>query len=263
MSNSQILKALNEEIFACKSVIKNCRSRISVLPKGSLRVSIGGKVVRYYYCKGNSQGIYISKKNCKFASDLARREKNEDAIERASGALTVLIPAQNYFETNDWRDAGSRMHPEKIKLAEDEAVTVMEKARKWEKEPYEKYEDFDSPYITKKGENVRSKSELIIANILYDNGIPYHYEQILHLRNGRHIVPDFTIFDIKNERIVYLEHFGMLSDEQYSRATVNKMNMYTENGYVMNKDLFCTFESDTFRLPTLCVEKFLVKNFAA
>jgi ATP-dependent DNA helicase RecQ len=40
---------------------------------------------------------------------------------------------------------------------------------------------------------VRSKSEVIIANLLYERGIPFRYEESLQSLDGAHRLPDFTI----------------------------------------------------------------------
>lgn len=260
---SNFLEAVNTEISACEKIVKSTTKRMNSLPKGKLRISTSGKRVNYYCCTGDNQGTYIKKKDLKLATDLSCREKNKDAFDRANGALKILVPVQKYFENHDWRNTGCDMHPEKIKLSQHDTITILEKARAWENSDYEKFETVSSPYITKKNEAVRSKSELIIANILYDRGIPYHYEQVLHLKNGQYIVPDFTIYDIKNDKIVFLEHFGMLSDSNYSFSTINKINKYVSNGYTFNIDLFCTFETQAFKMPTSFIEEFLVKKFAA
>ena len=48
---------------------------------------------------------------------------------------------------------------------------------------------------TERGELVRSKSELLIANKLHSMGIEYGYEQPLNIGEGRFRYPDFTITD--------------------------------------------------------------------
>ena len=42
-------------------------------------------------------------------------------------------------------------------------------------------------YITKKGDYVRSKSEVLLADMYYELGIPYRYEAQLCLKNGKKI----------------------------------------------------------------------------
>ena len=53
-------------------------------------------------------------------------------------------------------------------------------------------DDDMSNYITDAGERVRSKSELVIANLLYKNNIPYMYECPLKINNNT-VYPDFTV----------------------------------------------------------------------
>ena len=57
--------------------------------------------------------------------------------------------------------------------------------------PYPKTEEL----VTNNGEIVRSKSEKIIADLLFMLGIPYVYECPLDTPGGT-IYPDFTILDI-------------------------------------------------------------------
>jgi energy-coupling factor transporter ATP-binding protein EcfA2 len=68
---------------------------------------------------------------------------------------------------------------------------------------------------TERGDLVRSKSELVIANMLHARGIEYAYEQPLVLPNGRVRYPDFTIADHAQGVTFYWEHLGMLDDPGY------------------------------------------------
>ena len=54
--------------------------------------------------------------------------------------------------------------------------------------------DVQKPYPTLKGESVRSKSEVIIANELFTANISYEYEKPLYLEGyDSPFLPDFTI----------------------------------------------------------------------
>ena len=68
---------------------------------------------------------------------------------------------------------------------------------------------------TERGDLVRSKSELVIADKLHARGIDYAYEQPLVLSNGRTRYPDFTITDYARDVTFYWEHLGMLDDPGY------------------------------------------------
>jgi ATP-dependent DNA helicase RecQ len=74
------------------------------------------------------------------------------------------------------------------------------------------------------GELVRSKNEVIIANMLYQAGIPYTYEERLFAPDGSNRLPDFTIRF--NGKVYYWEHLGLLDQEDYQREWQEKSAWY-------------------------------------
>ena len=89
---------------------------------------------------------------------------------------------------------------------------------------------------------MRSKSEALLANLLYLNGIEYEYEKPLYL-NGRRIHPDFTI-QLPGGRVLYWEHLGMLGDPGYERNWSYKSRIYAENGIAEGNGLIITRDVD-------------------
>jgi ATP-dependent exoDNAse (exonuclease V) alpha subunit len=93
---------------------------------------------------------------------------------------------------------------------------------------------------TKTGVLVRSKSEVIIANILTDLGISYEYEKPLYSKTNPQDfrLPDFTI-KYEGEEF-YWEHLGMLEDPEYKKEWESKEKWYKENDYfeklIISKD---------------------------
>ncbi len=83
---------------------------------------------------------------------------------------------------------------------------------------------------TERGDLVRSKSELVIADKLFRQGIEYIYEQPLTLPNGRIRYPDFTITDHARGETFYWEHLGMLENPGYKERWERKLNEYLEAG---------------------------------
>jgi energy-coupling factor transporter ATP-binding protein EcfA2 len=83
---------------------------------------------------------------------------------------------------------------------------------------------------TARGELVRSKSEVIIANILHGLGVPYSYEQPFVGADGTTRYPDFTIDDAESGKRLYLEHLGMLHDPAYERRWAEKLKWYRDQG---------------------------------
>ena len=84
---------------------------------------------------------------------------------------------------------------------------------------------------TRKGVAVRSKSEVVVADILEGLEISYQYEQPLVSRNDPKDfrLPDFTA-SFEGD-VYYWEHLGMLSVPSYREAWDRKREWYEENGY--------------------------------
>ena len=80
---------------------------------------------------------------------------------------------------------------------------------------------------TKRGDLVRSKSEVIIANELLAQGIDrYEYEAPLDLSNGETRYPDFTIVDDDTGECYYWEHLGLLHTPDYAKRWKRKLSLY-------------------------------------
>lgn len=78
---------------------------------------------------------------------------------------------------------------------------------------------------TARGEMVRSKSEVIIADHLASKGVEYGYEQPLTI-DGVTKYPDFTIEDAEAGEVYYWEHCGMLHVPTYRRRWEEKLAWY-------------------------------------
>lgn len=81
-------------------------------------------------------------------------------------------------------------------------------------------------YESESGIWVRSKSEVIIANLLFKSGVTFAYEEHLRYGGGKHIEPDFTIN--ANGQTWYWEHLGMLGDTDYDDRWVEKKLVYRD-----------------------------------
>ncbi len=88
---------------------------------------------------------------------------------------------------------------------------------------------------TTRRELVRSKSEVIIANLLHAKGIDYRYEEPLEI-DGVIKFPDFTIEDDDTGERYYWEHLGMLSDIGYRRRWEEKVEWYKGHGISLQED---------------------------
>lgn len=81
---------------------------------------------------------------------------------------------------------------------------------------------------TENGIWVRSKSEVIIANILHRSNIDFKYEEKLYYNTNQWKEPDFTVRH--NGQTWYWEHLGLLGDEQYNENWQEKKRIYKNLG---------------------------------
>ena len=115
---------------------------------------------------------------------------------------------------------------------------------------------------TARGELVRSKSEVIIADALFDKGIDYEYEKELHLNGDGIKSPDFTIEDAESGSKFYWEHCGMMSDETYRRRWECKRMIYEKHGIVEGKNLIVSFDKSNGSIDSKEIRNLIAKYFA-
>ena len=90
---------------------------------------------------------------------------------------------------------------------------------------------------------MRSKSEVIIADLLGREKIPYRYEYPVKIKGWGKVYPDFTVLNVKKRKEMYWEHFGMMDDPEYVEKAVQKIEMYQKNGIYPGEHLIITYET--------------------
>lgn len=116
--------------------------------------------------------------------------------------------------------------------------------RDWAKEPYEKshYKPEQRRLPTSAGINVRSKSEQHIVEQLVNYGIPFRYEQVIHIGDISYSA-DFTFRDCNMEPF-YWEHAGMMNVQGYVDGYYRKINAFRGAGIVPWRNLIITYDID-------------------
>ena len=90
-------------------------------------------------------------------------------------------------------------------------------------------------HCTRNGLAVRSKSEVVIADLLYSKGIEFEYEQPLTFGDGSWKSPDFTI-NYTTGTTFYWEHLGMMSRPLYRRKWEQKLEWYRQHGVLRHEE---------------------------
>lgn len=104
---------------------------------------------------------------------------------------------------------------------------------------------------TEKKERVRSKSEKIIADMLYHKNIPYKYECPINLKGLGMIYPDFTCLRLADRKTILWEHLGMMTDPIYCQKAMKKIDIYAKNGFIQSSPNLCVHSSSSYVSPSM------------
>lgn len=187
----------------------------------------------------------------------------KDLAEKEIKALRHFI---NQYPDKQIETIYEELSPERKCLILPLLTDVQEAVKQFEEENYEQPTMYfgNLKFETEHGEVVRSKSEVIIANILHHNceDILYKYERPLNLTirgMTKTVYPDFTIINVHTGKIIYWEHAGRMDDLDYAEEFVKKMNTYVSNGLLPGRDIILTFETQGNPLDIGVVKK-IVKS---
>lgn len=246
---------MNERKKTLKSLIKKTSQAIRKAPPGRLRIK-NCPTPRYYQVTDSSDrcGKYIVKEDFPVAKALAQKAYLQQLQESAKQELNYISSLEQTSFVRP-EDVYSYLSENRKALVDPLILSDEEYAEEWQKTPYERkgFLETDPFYVTSQGERVRSKSEILIANLLSDLGIPYRYEAPLFLDDGSVIHPDFTILKAHSRKTCYFEHYGMMDDPSYLRAFMKRETAYIQNGLIPGRDVFMSFESlsDPLNMSTL------------
>ena len=245
----EIKKQLKEREEQLLKIKKEKEKALKHVPEGMLRINSYGGRTQYYHRidPKDLNGVYIKDKDLRIAQKLAQKDYDKKVLRAIEQELKAI---RKYLSSNPSKlpeEIFESLHRERQKLVIPIKETDEEYIRNWEAVEYEGkrfYEDAPELY-TAKGERVRSKSEVIIADLLNKEGVPYRYEYPLALNNYGVIYPDFTTLNVRNRKEYIWEHLGMLDDSFYAENAVQKIITYGQNGYIQGDNLLLTYETKT------------------
>ena len=238
--------------------INRISKRIETYPTGSLRVSNKDKRNQFYLMttSGDHHGKYISKKNKAFAAQLAQKDYDIKLLEALTGQQKAIQQFLNTFDPDAAQQVFTNLTSARQALVTPEFLSDEEYIEQWMNEPYERlgFKKDDQEFYTAKGERVRSKSEILIADALLRNNIPYRLEFPVY--DGKIIIgaPDFKCLNVRLRKDYYWEHLGKLGEEDYSNRNVKKLAQYTLADDFDETRLILTFETDKHPLNTKVIE---------
>ena len=182
-----------------KSNVNTIKRRLDTYQRGNLKIKrVKNKT---YYCiadENSGKQRYINVNNIKEAQNIAQRDYDLKYLKHAESEIKDIegLLAKKYSDRA--KKCYSDINEGRKKLIQPFEMSDEDYIRKWLAIPYQPKEFTENDateYYTDNDERVRSKSEIIIANMLKTLNIPYKYECPLKLGNII-VYPDFTVLDV-------------------------------------------------------------------
>lgn len=223
-----------------------------------------GKVQYYIVQKGytSSNGKFIKTKDFNFVKKLAQDNYNLQIIPILEEELKTIDKFISYFQKNSDFCFWNKMHPLRQQLITPVSMTNEQYAHIWSSISYssKSFSNNSPVFITSRNLRVRSKSELLIAEALYRNNIPFRYE--FPVKIGRYYAyPDFYCLNIHNRQELIWEHLGKMDDMEYIRKNVLKLQDYAKSG-IVGKKLILSFELLDSPFTSQMAEDIIKYNFS-
>lgn len=277
LSPNQLAPLLEKRLAELQNLLFTKKKSYEKAPKGRIRISQNGGHPEYYLVteRGSLRGKYLPHSQKTLARQLAQKDYDARLIKLLQKEISAL---QNYMkQTCNGRaipELYDSLCPARRSLITPAILTNEQYAARWQDvswtgRPFAS----DAPYIcTARGERVRSKSEVIIADTLFRYNIPYRYEFPITLKRsnsddirrdlGRSITlyPDFLCLNTRTRTEFYWEHFGLMDSTEYSNNAAGKLRLYTENGILAGRNLIITMETQTEPPSIKALEK-LIEEF--
>ena len=263
------IEIVKKEVPQLENAIKKVDLFLNHAPEGCLKwQNKNGKTYYYHQFMKDNKWVrrYIKKGELSLAKTLAQKQYYTSIRPILEKMLDEIKRFAKKCPLNELEEIYDNLSVERKNLVMPLQASAKEKVKQWETEVYEKNLMYPENlrFETEKGDMVRSKSEVIIANILYRNrkNILYKYERPLEvIENGRQktIYPDFTILNKRTGEITYWEHAGRMDDPYYANDFVKKMNTYIANDLLPGRDVVVSFESQSTPLDIKVVKR-LVKQ---
>ncbi len=250
------------------------------------------------YLKDASGNItYLSKSKTERIKKLSQSRYNSDFVRAAKREIAQLDKCLKALgdEKHGTADVDEVFNhfPEVLKqYITPHPLSSEEYARKWQegnivvkRKNIHKEDDYHK-FKTIRGDYVASKSEVMIADRLLANGIPYHYEVAFipetkvdknkpvydefgmiigyeapgfdpTSRDTLH--PDFYVLNKRTRKAYFWEHLGKLQDEKYCHTNLNRLIRMLDAGYKIGEDVLITHEDGANPLRTESIDDIIEK----
>lgn len=258
-------ESLKTKIEELEKILLAVNKELKTAPKGYIRVSYKHKCPQYYLIMEpqDRNGTYLNKNQTAIIKSILQRDYNKKLKKTLEEQLRVLKKCYANFSQEKLENIYSNTKIARQKYITPKLLTTAQFVQNWQAFRYTPKEiDPQLPVIlTSAGLQVRSKSEVIIAETLTKLQVPFRYEAPRQI-GGKNFHPDFTCLNIRTRQEFIWEHFGLMDNPEYVESTVWKIQFYRHHGYNLGENLILTFEDKKHPFTVLDAEEIIRAHLA-
>ena len=273
------VKRLRKRLAELNAALGKKQKELEELPEGHLRIAQTSHKPQYYHYidPKDFKGVFIPRSKDDFARKLAQKDYDQKVLKLLKNEINAITtclskicksgstPAENASAATKLGELYAKMCPARQRLVTPVTLTTEQYAKQWLSVNWQgrPFTPDTAIHTTSSGIQVRSKSEVLIADALTRMGIPFRYEYPLKLRRPSGDIvtlhPDFLCLNVESRSEFYWEHFGLMDDPDYSNNAAGKLRLYTENGIIAGRNLIITMETQKEPLTTRLVERIIME----
>lgn len=265
LSPVQFIAPIHKRLTELEQACKIKQLEVKRNPSGLIRIVKNHGQLQFYKRKSKSdlQGTYMPRSQNQLACKLIQADYDKKALTAIKDEITLLKSFLKKYQTNNTNHHFKTLPDTRQQILTPLTLSDSQYAELWLSEKYPRKEiSPDIPKLfTDKGEQVRSKAEVLIANALKAADIPYRYEFPInlninaglpsHTEDIQTFHPDFYCLNLRTRKEYIWEHFGMMNDTDYSARAAEKLLLYQQNGYFPGKNLIITMETSKTKTSSM------------
>lgn len=266
LNRDELIARLTARKIEIEVILATRENALKNAPEGSLRIGRNRLSRQYYhrYLPSDKEGKYLKQAQLPLAKALAQKDYDSKLVNALRHELKTINTFLESYHPERIDEIFLSLNENRKPLVTPIRLCDADYIKQWESVSYHRkgFDENAPEFYTAKGERVRSKSEIMIADTLTRLGIPYRYEYPIHIAGIGIVHVDFFCLNIRTRKALPWEHFGMLSDPAYADLTVNKLEKYIAAGYFPGSELILTFETSSrplsSRVITLTIKEYLL-----
>ncbi len=247
----EIQMLLSHKCEAWSVLTSQKENSLSRAPAGRLRMSRNSNKMQCFHVteKTSLHGEYIPVCKSKLAKSLAQKDYDKKILKEISLQLKAAQKFASVYSPERIDAVYTCLSPVRQSLVNPVRLPDADYIALWQSEKYtgKSFTDDNLGLQTCRGDLVRSKSELIIADALFRFDVPYKYERPIDMstKKGKiRMFPDFTCLNVRLRKEIIWEHFGKMDDAEYSSKVALKMNSFLLNNFMIGDNLIFSMESE-------------------